>query len=136
MVSKNFVKMRAEQTRRRYKIPGCSDHHHRPINAIYVSRSNTVKHELSKCLGAYMLNRWGDIVFTDEVLAALSLLDSASMRAMESFDATVRSDFITEAVPKDQNWRRIDLVKLDTDQHIEFETNPKIKKEGSVTYYI
>ena len=45
--------------------------------------------------------------------------------------------FITEAVPNDRKARRIDFVSLtEGGTEYEFETNPKIRKEGATTIFV
>lgn len=44
--------------------------------------------------------------------------------------------FITEAVPNNRKSRRIDIVDLTNGEEIEIETNKRVFKVGSKTYYI
>jgi len=124
-----------EDNRKLYKIPSGGNYQLRSKNAIYVSPSNTIHHELSKCLGAYMLRKWGDIKFSERTCAILKMLENEVKLTMKDFPKD-RSAFITEAVPKKEPDRRVDLVRLNDNQRFEFETNPKIKKENCCTIYI
>jgi hypothetical protein len=60
----------------------------------------------------------------------LGILDKAREHIVEG------KHFITEAVPNDRPSRRIDFVSLTEDVEYEFETNPKVKKNGAETVYV
>lgn len=124
-----------ENNRKKYRIPSGANYQLRSKNAIYISPSNSVKHELAKALGGYMLRKWGDIKFSARLVKALEEVEKASLEVMIGF-VKEKTDFITEAVPKKEPERRIDLVKLDDDTRFEWESNKKIKKENSITIYI
>lgn len=126
----------AQKIRELYHTPGCADHQLRPKNAIYISGSNTLRHELAKCIGAYMLRKYGDIPeFDDWLKEELNDIDETVKLLMKDFPKG-SSDFITEAVPDDEPNRRVDLVRLPDNQKFEFETDSKIKKSGACTIYI
>jgi len=82
-----------------------------------------------------MLLKHGDIKFTEETKKYIEFLSEKIKFDMKEFPK-VKVDFITEACPNRELHRRVDLVKLDTDTRIEFETNHKVKKDNSLTVYI
>lgn len=127
-------KMLVEKNRRKYTIPSGASYQYRAKNAIYISPI-TLRHELSKCIGAYMLKKWGDIKFPEILAEQVKYLGDYVDMMMKDFPKG-RADFITEAVPKCNKDRRIDLVRLNDEQWFEFETNHKIKKENCVTFYV
>jgi hypothetical protein len=112
---------------RSYHIPGCPNYMRRPKNAIYLNPGSTLRHEMSKALGAYMLQKWGDIQYSKTISNYLKLLEE-EVNMLFSGNPKEKADFITEAVPNNQKDRRIDLVRLKDDVRFEFETNHKIKK--------
>ena len=116
-------------------MPGCNNYVKRSKNAIYLSPGSTIRHEMSKCLGAYMLKKWGDIKFSIHVIHLLKELEMQVKKDMEGFPIENKS-FITEAVPTKEKERRVDLVRLEDDQRFEFETSKKIKKDNACTIYI
>lgn len=140
----NKKNKRSEDNRKKYIIPGGSSYQIRSKNAIHISPSNSIRHELSKCVASYMLRKWGDIKFDEGLLVALKQLEGEVKRVMEGFPKE-KSDFITECVPKLKTMkeigivnknRRIDLVDLDKDDWYEFECNRKIRKPNCITIYI
>ena len=82
-----------------------------------------------------MLRKWGDIKWNDSINSLLKLLDDAVNENMKGFDKN-KADFITEAVPKCDKDRRIDLIKLNDETWYEFETNKSVKKENCYTIYL
>lgn len=124
-----------DENRNLYKIPGGANYQLRTKNAIHISPACSIKHEIAKCLGAYMIRKWGDVKFNQDILNALEVLDLAANAQMYDWPK-IKGSFITEAVIKKQPDRRVDLVVLDDNTHIEFETSKKIKKEGAVTIYL
>ena len=131
----NNKKMIEENNRKLYKIPSGAPYQLRVKNALYLSPSNSLKHELAKCIGAYSLLKYGDIKFSDSMNQALEWLQEEFKEVMKDFPRD-KSTFITEAVIKKQEDRRVDLVRLSDNTLFEFETSPKIKKEGACTIYI
>lgn len=137
-------KKNSELNRKKYTIPSGANYQLRSKNAIYISHTNSIRHELAKCIGAYQLRKWGEVNLTEEIVKKIKELEKETKETMKEFPRQ-SSDFITEAVPKlrtrkekgilDKN-RRIDLVDLRNNDWIEFETNKKIKKEHSITFYI
>ena len=113
---------------RRYHIPGCSAYMRRPKNAVYFNPGSTVRHEMSKALGAFMLQRYGDVKFSTAISNYLKLLED-EVEMLFSGTEREKADFITEAVPNKEPGRRADLVRLSDDFRFEFETNHKIKKD-------
>ena len=134
---KKSVKILREQKKNnnwfKYHIPGCSNIHRIKKNVIFISDTNTIRHELAKSLGAIMLSRFGDIKFNARMIAYLTIIDE-EIKLMNF--AKNPTDFLTEAVPNSDSSRRIDLVSLKDCTHYEFETNHKIKKDGAVTIYL
>ena len=118
---------------RQYHLPGCSNLMAVKKNVVFISNSNSIKHELAKSLGAIMIHRFGDLKFNKEILESLNNIEAEVIKM-----GWIKSekDFITEACPCSNSKRRIDLVDLKTNTHYEFETSKKILKEGSVTIYI
>ena len=120
-------------TLKNYHVSGCSKNLSVKQNAVFFNANNTIKHELSKALGALMLLKYGDIKFT----APLVLLLTEIQEEVEQMKIIGEPQgFITEAVPNEENWRRVDLVALRDDTRFEFETNHKIKKDNAVTIYL
>ena len=131
-----FNKNQQEETnRKKYTIPSGASYQLRPKNAIYISPSNTLAHELHKCIGAYQLKRWGDIKTNSRIIELVKALQKEMKLLMKGFDRC-NCSFITEAVPKIANGRRIDLVRLDPETWIEYETDKKINKGDCVTIHI
>ena len=128
-------KMQNDLNRRNYQVPGNATHVTRPKNAIYISTTNTLKHELAKCIGAYMIKKHGDIKFSAELIDLISKMDAAAKEILKDFPKDPQ-DFITEAVPKISLNRRIDIVRLSDETWYEFETDHKIEKGDCVTIKI
>jgi hypothetical protein len=119
---------------RDYHIPGCSKTLHRPKNAIFISEKNSIQHELSKCIGAIQIQRFGDLKWDNR----LKWLVNKISEVIDS-NGLIRnpSDFITEAVPNDEENRRVDLVNLSTGDRIEFEKDHSINKgKDCITIYL
>lgn len=131
----NKKEMKSEEHRKLYRIPGGANYQLRSKNAIYISPGNSIKHELAKCIGAYMIRKWSDIKITDSVLRLLDALSSEIDFTMRYFDKD-KSDFITEAVPKGDPKRRVDLVRLDDNTRYEFESSKRVKKDNCITIYL
>ena len=132
----NNKNMLSENNRKLYKILSCANHQLRSKNAIYISPSNSIKHELAKTIGGYLLRKWGDIPFYNpELLNLLYKIEVCVNDLMKGFPKD-KSDFITEAVPINEPLRRVDLVRLSDDQRFEFETDKKVKKENCCTIYL
>lgn len=134
-MNKPQKKKNIQENRNKYRIPGGANYQLRTMNAIHISSANSVLHEIAKSLAAYELHKWGDIIIDQKTVDIIAELE----KHIESrFDGWVKqpTEFITEAVIKKEPDRRVDLVKLDDDTHIEFETNKKVKKEGAVTIYL
>ncbi len=129
------IKKAIIENRKKYRIQGGQNYQLRSLNAIYISPSNSVKHELAKALGAYMIRKYGDIKFTDYIIESLDQIELDVKMAMEGF-AKEKDSFITEAVIKSQPDRRVDLVRLSDNTRFEFECSKKIKKEDCVTIYL
>ena len=104
-------------------------------NVVYFNKGNTLKHELAKALGALQILKYGDVKFNQRILDALQAIqeECASAFIVETIE---NQFFLTEAVPVDNPERRVDLVSLNLDSHIEFETDHTIKKSNAVTIYI
>ncbi len=131
-MTKKETEYKIEENRRKYLTPGTISLL-RPKNAVFLSTANSIKHELSKTIGALMLQRYGDIKFDEELVDAISHVSEMIEDKMKEFPKS-NEPFITEA-QLDKS-RRIDLVRLRDNQHFEFETNHTIKKEGAFTFYI
>ena len=120
----------------KYHPPGGSRLQTVKLNAVFVSGHNTVRHELSKALGGVMLNKWGDVRFTPEIIKGLRVLSDLVEFEFKDWEKN-KVNFISEAVPTSDSKRRVDLVKLDDDTRIEFETNGNVKvKDDSLTIFI
>lgn len=118
---------------RSYHVPGCSSAHHPKKNAISTSRHNTIKHELWKAIGVIMLQRYGDLMATDKMKAAVDTIQEEILDIGFTEDPT---DYWTEAVPNDAPNRRVDLVNGKNDDRFEFETDHSIRKENAITIHI
>ena len=125
-------KVNIDQNRRKYMIPSGAAYQQPTKNVIYISSANSVRHELAKALGGYMLNKWGDIKFDASIVMWLKQLDR-HVEALMSEMSRVKESFITEAVPKSDRDRRIDLVRLSDEQWIEYETQLKVEKKNCFT---
>ena len=134
-MNKKETKSQEELNRSLYRIPSGASYQLRSKNAVYLASNNTVRHELAKTLGAYMLIRFGDIKFNDEIKSLLRLIEIEVEALMQGF-IEEKSSFITEAVPKKEESRRVDLVRLKDGTRFEFETNKKITKLNAITIRI
>ena len=94
----------------------------RPKNAVFVSKHETLRHFLGKCLGAYQAHKWGDVKVSEEMISILKLLESVTNFSFQGWDTKDGKEFVTEAVHKDVPKRRVDLVIL-PETIIEFETS-------------
>lgn len=130
MNTKDKKKMRKNWYK--YHIPGMSGIHRLKKNAIFVSNANTINHELAKCLGAIMVNRFGDLKFTPKIKKCLYEIDK-EVRKLGFVKSP--SDFVTEAEPNSEN-RRVDLVELKNNTRYEFETKKRERKENCITIYL
>jgi len=144
MVNKAETKKIAEENRALYQVPAGSPYMLRSRNAVFISTTNSVSHEMSKALGAYMIRKYGDVKFTDRIIRCIQLLEDAVKEELKDFPKSPAS-FITESVPKTkikkekgitEEDRRIDLVRLEDNTWFEFETDHKIQKEKCITIYI
>jgi len=127
--------MKKENYWTKYSIPGCTAIHRIKKNTIFVSNANTVKHELSKCLGAILIHRYGDIIWDEEIIYYIKEIDAIVSEKYKDWPKN-HSDFITEAQPNGERDRRVDLVNLKTNDRWEFESSKKIKKDNCFTIYI
>ena len=121
---------------RSYHIPGQSHLHPVKKNAVFIANNNTIRHELSKCIEAIMLKRYGDILFNDYIKKQILLIDMHITDVLFKGWVKNECDFITEAVPNEDKTRRVDLVNISNGDRFEFETNKKVKKENAITIYI
>jgi len=127
------TKSRESKIYHSYHIPGRPHYNTLKKNAIFVSNANSVRHELSKCIGAIMIKKFGDVKFTKEIIKLIRIIDCE----IGKLNLVVNSsNFITEAVPNNEGGRRVDLVCVNTDDRYEFETDHKIKKDNAITIYI
>ncbi len=104
-------------------------------NAVLIHGSNSVRHEISKCLGAIMVSRYGDVKFDKNLVDKVKLMSEYIETLLFRNWEVSPTSFITEAWsgPK----RRVDLVNLSTGDEIEFECNKKIEpKDGATTIFI
>lgn len=116
-----------EDNRKKYVIPGGSNYQLRSKNAVYISPSNSVRHKLAKCLGAYMLRKWGDVKFSKALVDELFVVDKLVNFIMGGFPKE-KTDFITECCPKKHKDKRRDLVRLSDNWIYEFETDKRRAK--------
>ena len=133
-MSKAKLRIQEEHNRKLYKIQGGNNYQLRSRNAIYISPSNSVKHELAKTLGVYMIRKYGDIKFTRGIILTFKRLELEVKKAMEGF-AKEKDSFITECVPKKEPSRRVDLVRLSDNTRYEFVVSSlpeKAKTDGSI----
>ena len=91
-----------------------------------------MKHELCKSLICYLLRKYGDFKISDEVVRLLGLLQKEVSLVHKDWPKQSVS-FITEAVPKSNKDRRVDIVRLDTNDWLEIETDKKVSKEDCFT---
>jgi len=143
-MNKKTQKKIVEENRLKFTIPGGSPYQLRSKNALYISPSNSIRHELAKCIGGYQLRKWGDIKFNKAIIWWIKELERSVNGAMEGFPKQ-KADFITEACAKirtikekgaTEPGRRVDLVRLQDNTWFEFEVNHKIRKSKSITIYI
>jgi len=134
-ITMNKNQLISEKNRRMYLSPAKSETLLRPKNAVFISSGNSLRHELAKTIGAYMLRKWGDIKFDKYTLLQLKHIERTIELIMKDFPIQ-SEDFITEAVPKQDERRRIDLVRLSDEQWFEFECDPKISKKYAYTFYL
>ncbi len=136
-MSKKQVWVDEETNRKTYRIPSGASYQLRVRNAVYLNPTNTLRHEISKCIGAYLLKKIGDIPqFNNNVRSLMKYLQKEINELINDFPKQ-NCDFITEAVAKKEvPERRVDLVRLSDNTRFEFETVHKIKKEDSITIYI
>jgi len=129
------TKLKIRHNYNQYHVPCCPRTHKLKKNAIFISTTNSVKHEMAKALACYMIKKWGEVKFSLEAIALLNLLD---IRMAEDFEGWKEnpSDFITEAVKCSDSSRRVDVVNLNTGDEIEIETKKSVKKDGAVSIYI
>jgi len=97
-----------------------------PLNVIHIG-SESIVHELSKCLAGITLRKYGEIYFDKNIINSLHKIQNA-IKYQEYMKNPV--NFITEAVPNKNKKRRVDLVRLDTGEKIEFECSKKIDKSS------
>lgn len=128
-------KREGELNRNDYTIPGGAPYQLRSKNALYFNPNNSIKHEMSKALGGYMLLKWGDIKFSKETLDLLALLQHQVNKDMSGFFSK-GAEFVSEAVPKINKDRRIDLVRLFDGLWIEFESDHKVDKGHCLNIYL
>lgn len=121
---------------RKFHTPGQSHLRPRPKNAVFISAGISIKHELSKCVGAIMIQRVGDIKNMSSGDLINTWIENISDEINEMALLKEPNVFLTEACPNDRPKRRIDLVNVTTMDEFEFETDHKIKKDGAVTIYI
>lgn len=118
-----------------YHVPGCPRTHRVKKNVVCINRHSTLKHELFKFLGCWMLSKYGDVK-VDDVLRCKVVEISECVDSLFKFWEVVSTDFITEAVPCSEPERRVDLVDLRSGVRFEFETDKRVKKDNCVTIYI
>ena len=118
-----------------YHPPGGTPLKNVKRNVIFISNGNSIRHELAKALGAIMVHKWGDVKFSEKIIDLLAKLEIETNNQFWGW-AEEETSFLTEAVPNNEKNRRVDLVNLRTKDHIEFETNSKIKKENATTIYL
>ena len=123
-----------ENNRKKYTVPNGSPYQYRARNAVFISSSNTLKHEMAKSLGAYLLHKFGDVKFDERIIGLLAKLQTIVGEVYQDWPKNP-TDFITEAVPKSNKDRRIDLVELKSETWFEFETQ-KIDKGDCITIKI
>ena len=97
-----------------------------------MSGANSVKHELCKSLICYLLRKYGDFKISDETVRILGLLQK-EVNSVHKDWVKQSASFVTEAVPKSNKDRRDDIVRLDTNDWLEIETDKKVSKEGCYT---
>lgn len=104
---------------RSYHVPGQGHYKTRARNAVHLNSNNTIEHELAKCIGGIMLNRYGDIKVDEIVRKEISMMAQVIRTAFGpgSFES---HEFISEAVPNEDSARRIDIVDINTDDRFEF----------------
>ena len=107
MNKKERTKARTENIKK-YHTPGCQNYVKRAKNAVFISPSNSLKHELKKLEVCYELREQGNVFITEAV----------------------------RNKKEDGKDRRVDVVNLDTCDEIEIETDKKVCKPGAITIYI
>ena len=123
-----------DKTRKKYTIPSGANYQFRPLNAIFISPGNTIRHEIIKCLVCYLIRKYNDFKITDKIIDLVKDLEKEIKLVHKDFIKN-KGYFITEAVPKKDKNRRVDIVDLDSDKWIEIENDPKIKK-GDINIYL
>jgi hypothetical protein len=134
-MNKKEKEMMIEKVRKSYQVPGGSSYMFRSKNAIFISPSNSVLHEVSKAIACYQIRKWGDVRFNERISDLLRKLNIIVNETMKGFEKNPKS-FISEAVPKSNKDRRVDIVILDSNTHLEIETDKRVKKKDAVTIYV
>ena len=134
-MSKKELILSRETTLKSYHVPSMPTYTKLKKNVIYFNAGSTYRHEMTKALIGLMLLKHGDFKITNEIISSIQHLDKCCKAAMEDFPKE-KAEFICEAVPNTEPNRRVDMVRLDDDQRIEIETNPKVQKENCITIRI
>lgn len=129
------LKKEVHENWHKYHVKGMPYHHRVKKNAIFISSHNTIKHELSKCVGGIMLNKYGDVDFNKDLLVGLESFANLIELSMKDYPKS-KSNFITEAASDENPERIIDLVNLNNGEQIEFEINKNILKKDCRSIYL
>lgn len=124
-----------EENRKKYTIPSGASYQYRTKNAIFISPSNSIKHELVKLIICYQIRQFGDFKLSERIIKLFGEIETEYKECTKELIKNPE-DFITEAVPKSNKERRIDIVKLNDERWIEIETNKKVNKGDCLVVYI
>ena len=120
-----------EKNRRSFLVPGGNEYETRKKNAVFISTSNSIRHEVAKTIGGYMIRKYGDVKFSLALILLLKEMQIEVFRLTKGWEKSP-DDFITECVPRKARNRRVDLVKLSNLTYYEFETDINEKKKSGV----
>jgi hypothetical protein len=130
------TKITFEENRKKYRIPSGASYQLRSKDAVYFGKNESVKHIISKCLGAYMIKKYGDVKFTNELIESIKSVENEVNETFKDWTIKNKDSFITEAVIKKIPDRRVDLVRLSDNTHFEFELKKTESKENAISIYI
>ena len=115
-----------------YHIPGQQSRCTLKKNAIFISTGNTLRHEMAKFIGCFMIKKYGDVKFDDDlkkmILTTSVYVEEKLMKAFFKESC----NYITEACPNREPNRRVDVVNITNGDRFEFESLKSVKKPESL----
>ena len=121
-MNKMFQGVEEAEVYKRYHVPSMPNYAHRPKNALFISRANSVLHEGGKFLAAYMVRKWGDVKITPSMVLLLQQLDAEVSLVMKDFPKE-SANYVSECVPNSEPDKRVDVLKLFGEVKYELETD-------------